>query len=134
MKSKVRIISAIVFCIYLVAVSILCFMKTDGTSFPDYEIFGIGIDKIGHLIMFIPFTALGYLTFAGQWKQIWKHFILLGGIILFGVAVASGTEMAQGLLGYRSSDIWDFIADLSGMATGGIITSAFILYKTKRIK
>ena len=134
MKSRVRLISAIVFCIYLVAVGILCFVKADGIPMLDYRIFGLGIDKIGHLIMFIPFPALGYMTFVGEWKETWRHFLLLGCIIILGVAIASGTEMVQSMTGYRSSDIWDFAADISGMAAGGIMTSALILYRTTKAK
>jgi VanZ family protein len=127
MKSRTRVISAIVFCIYIAAVLLLCIMKPDTLPQTSFMLFGIEADKLAHFLMFLPFPILSYAAFAGEWKPSWKHLLLLVGLMSAGVASAMGTELIQTLLEYRSGDYDDFAADMIGMAAGGIITIVYIL-------
>lgn len=129
MKKKTRTISAIVFCIYIAAVLVLCFMKPDDIPQPTFTIFGLEADKIAHFFMFAPFPVLSYAAFAGNWKQSWKHLLLLTGLLIAGIGSAMGTEYIQTLLEYRSGDAYDFAADIIGMAAGGLVTAVYILSK-----
>lgn len=131
MKKRTRTISAIVFCIYIAAVLVLCFMKPDDLPQPTFTILGIQADKIAHFFMFAPFPILSYAAFAGDWGQPWKHLLLLTLLMTAGVAAAMGTELIQSLIGYRSGDCGDFVADMTGTAVGGIMTASYILSKKK---
>lgn len=131
---KTRIISVIVFCIYIAAVLVLCFMKPDNLPHTPFMIFGIQTDKIAHFFMFAPFPMLAYAAFAGKWDNVWKHLLLLAGLLAAGTAAAIATEVVQMVLGYRSADANDFSADMLGMAAGGFITAVYILFNKQRTR
>ena len=132
MKKMTRTIAAIVFCIYIAAVMVLCFMKTDNLPQPSFLILGIEADKVAHFLMFAPFPLLSYMVAAGAWKKPWHHFMLLGCLMLLGVAAAMATEQVQTLLTYRPGDVRDTTADTYGIVAGGLLTAAYILHKTKK--
>lgn len=132
MNKRTRTIYAIAFCTYIAAVLLLCFIKTDGLQQPSFLIFGIEADKIAHFLMFLPFPVLAYATFAGKWNEAGRHFILTGILTVAGTLAAIATEYIQALLGYRSGDVNDFIADVIGIVTGGCAVSIYLLNKFKR--
>lgn len=132
MKLKMRYISAFLLCAYIVAVAILCFMKPSSLPQVELDFFGIPMDKVVHFIMFLPFSILAYMTFwptdAGRLR---KMAVLLITVI-FGAGMAVATERIQAMTGYRSGDIRDFAADMTGILTGAALTALFILLKKNR--
>ncbi len=64
-------------------------------------------DKVVHFVLFAGLALLGYWNLGS---------ITL--VVLFAVALAGGTELLQGLLPYRSTEIWDFLAGAGGALAG----------------
>lgn len=134
MKLNTRHISFIILCIYIAAVAVLCFMKTD--SLPSVELYflGIPLDKIIHFIMFAPFPVLAYMTFwpakAGKAGKLGVLMV----IAAVGAGLAKATERIQSMLGYRNGDPADFMSDLAGILIGSAIIAAFILFKKENRK
>ena len=67
-------------------------------------------DKVLHLGLFLGLALLGYLNVPS---------IMV--VTAFAVVVAGGTEILQGFTAYRSSELWDFVADLVGTGIGLVI-------------
>lgn len=132
MQLKMRYISAFLLCAYIVAVAVLCFMKPSSLPQVEMDFFGIPMDKVVHFIMFLPFSILAYMTFwpadAGKLR---KMAVLLV-IVIFGAGMAVATERIQAMTGYRSGDIRDFVADMTGILAGAALTALFILLKKDR--
>lgn len=66
-------------------------------------------DKVVHFVMFAGLALLGYWNVGS---------ITL--VALFAVTLAGGTELLQGFLPYRSTEIWDFLAGAGGALVAGI--------------
>lgn len=130
--SRTRIIFIVSFCLYIAAVAFLCFAKPDDLPQMPQFWFGLPADKIAHFLMFLPFPVLAYATFAGKWNEAGRHFILTGILTVAGTLAAVATEYIQALLGYRSGDVNDFIADVIGIVAGGCAVSIYLLNKFKR--
>ena len=132
MQLKMRHISAFLLCAYIVAVAVLCFMKPSSLPQVELDFFGIPMDKVVHFIMFLPFSILAYMTFwPADAGRIRKLAVLLV-ILIFGAGMAVATEKIQAMTGYRSGDIMDFAADMTGILTGAALTALFILLKKDR--
>ncbi len=116
-------------CIYLAAVAYLCFMKPDDLPEVRPDIFGIPLDKIVHFLMFFPFPIVAYEAFKPKGGRKLIHIAVLMILYSVGLGLAIGTEHIQGMLGYRSEDINDFYADLTGMSCAAIMTAVYILAK-----
>ena len=130
MQLKMRHISAFLLCAYIVAVAVLCFMKPSSLPQVELDFFGIQMDKVVHFIMFLPFSILAYMTFwPADAGKIRKMAVLLV-IVIFGAGMAVATERIQAMTGYRTGDIMDFAADMTGILTGAALTALFILLKT----
>ena len=67
-------------------------------------------DKVLHLGLFFGLALLGYLNVPS---------IMV--VTAFAVLVAGGTEILQGFTAYRSSELWDFVADLVGTGVGLVV-------------
>lgn len=120
------------FCIYIGAVLFLCLMKPDDIPQPEIDLFGIPLDKVVHFLMFLPFPVLSFSVFYDRSSKTMTNLLIIAIILLFGTVAAYGTEYLQSLTEYRSSDITDVYADLTGLAVGGISTAIFTLIrKTK---
>ena len=103
---------------YLAAVAYLCFARLENMNDMALFILGIPADKVAHFLMFLPFPVLMLLCydkFSVRPSQA-VFFALLG--IIAGEALAGFTELMQGRLGYRTADIFDFIADSLGILAG----------------
>lgn len=124
---KRKHISVIILCAYVAAVAVLCFMKGDNIPSMEFSILGIPSDKIAHFIMFVPFPFLTYYTFRTADKIFRKDLTVLLVSLLAGAGFAAGTERIQSMLEYRSGDIMDLAADMTGLLFGCIIT---IIYMT----
>lgn len=117
-KPKHQFILVILFFIYLAFIFYLIFGNTpDGMELPK-SIFGIPFDKCVHFSMFLPFPILG--TFAFRNKSFWRTFAVF---FFIAVVMAFSLEMLQTPLtdGRRATDLWDFVANISGIMTGSLI-------------
>lgn len=119
---KRKHISVIILCAYVAAVAVLCFMKGDNIPSMEFSILGIPSDKIAHFMMFVPFPFLTYYTFRTADKIFRKDLTVLLVSLLAGAGFAAGTERIQSMLEYRSGDIMDLAADMTGLLFGCIIT------------
>lgn len=114
---------------YVVAVALMCFMKTDKIPSAEVSLFGIPADKAVHFIMFFPFPILAYSAFRPSGGGLWKDLAIFAVTLLAGAGFAAGTERIQSMLEYRSGDIVDFAADIAGMACGGMIIIFYMFRK-----
>lgn len=127
-----RLIYGIVFCLYIVAVAVLCFMKTDGLPEIGNSFLGLPMDKIAHFLMFLPFPVLASLTFIDDSLRLGNALAVLAVILVTGTGMAYGTEQLQALTGYRSNDLADFLADLTGLCTGAALTAIYLHINDRR--
>ncbi len=63
-------------------------------------------DKAQHAVGFMLLTATGLAAYPRQYRA------LAWGLLLFGMAI----ELAQSLTTWRQGDIWDWLADATGIA------------------
>lgn len=125
MKVNIKKICIAAFCIYLIAVAVLCFIRPSNLPEVDIKtIFGIPIDKILHLLMFLPYPFLAGMSFLSRKLSILANILTLVILASAGVGIAYGTELIQAQTGYRSYEIADFKADTIGITIGTI--GAFI--------
>lgn len=127
-----RIIFQLLFCLYIAAVAYLCFARPDEFPSLPETWFGMPADKVAHFLMFLPFPFLGYIAFEGNGMNWWKKALLMIGLLTIGFASAIGTEQVQALLEYRSSDSRDLLADYSGLLSGCIITTIYLLIRRRK--
>ena len=118
--------------IYLAAVAYICFASQgDLPSFDEWP-FKIPADKVVHFLMFLPWPILACLSVlpfdAGRTR---KAVIVMMLMTLAGCAIAGVTEWIQGLLPYRSKDIFDCIADCLGLLTGALLFASFYPFLRK---
>ena len=130
MKVKIKTIMTVLFCIYIAALALLCFMKTDSVPDVQLTLFGLPMDKIVHFCMFAPYPVLAFHTFHVK-DGIWRELALLAVLAVTGLAVALGTEQLQGMTGYRSYEIADFYADSIGLATGTALILIQIAFRKR---
>ena len=126
-----RIISAIVFCIYLAAVAFLCFAKPEELPQVPMMWFGIPADKAGHFLMFIPFPILSYMVFGNPEYPVPRQILALSAIMCLGIGLAIGTEQIQAQLAYRQAEFMDLYADAAGLAAGTFMIIMYIIRKKK---
>lgn len=127
-------ISLILFCLYIMAVAVLCF--TQGEQLPELPNtwFGLPSDKVAHALMFFPFTILGYLSFTYEENSTLQKVAVLTVLIAVGCGMAYATESIQRVLGYRAYEISDMKADMAGLGLGTLISIMFIIFSTKKHK
>jgi VanZ family protein len=127
-------ISLILFCLYIMAVAVLCF--TQGEQLPELPNtwFGLPSDKVAHALMFFPFTILGYLSFTSEENSTLQKVAVLTVLIAVGCGMAYATESIQRVLGYRAYEISDMKADMAGLGLGALISIMFIIFSTKKHK
>lgn len=129
---KRKLISAILFCLYLGAVAVLCFIR--GEQLPDMPStwLGIPMDKLAHILMFIPFPLLSYQVFYPYKTGPAGKLGMLSVFTLVGAGVALGTEKIQEALQYRTYEVLDLAADSIGLIIGAVFCAVFILIESKR--
>lgn len=131
---KGKYISITLFCLYLITIAMLCFMR--GEQLPDLPTtwFGIPADKVVHMLMFLPFPMLSYQVFhpdnAGKTRQ-YATLVLL---TVIGAGVALATEKLQGVLEYRAEDKLDMAADFIGLIAGSAICFIYLFILSVRKK
>ena len=132
MTRRQLVISRILFAVYLIAVTVLCFGNFSGPDEVPKELWGVPTDKIVHFLMFFPLPVLVYLVFDRYRGKrlagiLWAVVTFLGGC-----AFAAGTELVQSRLSYRSGDPADFQADFLGLAACTVFIFVIILLKHKK--
>lgn len=126
-EMKRRILYISLFCIYVGSVLFLCLMKPDNLPEKEIFLFGLPADKVAHFTMFLPFTVLSYLVFFNCKRKKSVDIAILAASLFVGAGAATGTEVLQTLTMYRSAEIHDFYADLSGLCTGALAVLLYIL-------
>lgn len=106
-------------------------MKGDGLPEVQFTLFGIPTDKLAHFCMFAPYPVLAFLTFRPEIMSKGRCVLLLLVLAVSGAGLAYGTEQLQGLTDYRSYEIADFYADLTGLGCGFIATMILILVQRR---
>ena len=127
MKRKAIFITA--FVIYLAAVIYLCLMKPDNLPQTELYLFGLPLDKVAHFLMFLPFPALAYMMLWEKGRKTWAELLILLSCLAVGVGIAFLTEHLQAMTQYRSSDIKDIYADMTGLGIGCIVVLINIAIK-----
>ena len=127
MKRKAIFITA--FVIYLAAVIYLCLMKPDSLPQTELYLFGLPLDKVAHFLMFLPFPALAYMMLWEKGRKTWAELLILLSCLAVGVGLAFLTEHLQAMTQYRSSDIKDIYADMTGLGIGCIVVLINIAIK-----
>lgn len=121
------------FVVYLAAVAFLCFMKPDDMPEIQKDLFGIPMDKVAHFLMFLPYPILGAVSFMHKETGIWRNLAVLAVIAIVGAGLAYGTEVIQAQTDYRAYEITDFVADMTGIATGTLLTAAGLIIQKTRL-
>ena len=133
MKVNIKRICIAAFCIYLIAVAVLCFIRPSNLPEVDIKtIFGIPIDKLLHFLMFLPYPFLSGMSFMSRKRSIFVNILILAILVVTGVGIAYGTELIQAQTGYRSYEIADFHADMTGIATGIIISAGYMIINRRK--
>jgi VanZ family protein len=132
MKGRRHHIYIVLFCLYILAVGVVCFARPDEIPQLPLDWFGLSSDKIAHFLMFIPFPILAWLTFVPERLSKSCKSLSLIAISVIGAVIAAATEQIQGALGYRLYEIKDLFADFIGIAVGAIAILAYIALKTER--
>lgn len=117
----------VLFAIYLMAVVFLCFGHFSFDEDVPKSLFNLPADKIVHFCMFFPFPAL--CTFALCRRNVWRSLALA---VIASVADATAIELLQSILtDYRTTDILDLVANMSGIVTGALLSVLFLLVRGK---
>ena len=129
MKVNLKKISLALFCIYLVAVAALCFLRP--SSLPEMNIktfLGLPIDKVLHFLMFLPYPVLSGMSFMRREYLLLRNIFILLVLAVVGIGMAYGTEVIQAQTGYRAYEMADFYADMTGIATGSVAVLAYLIH------
>ena len=130
-KSSIKIMMTILFCLYIAAIVLLCFMKTDGVPDVQFTLFGIPVDKLAHFCMFAPYPVLAFQSFHSKDASLRRDIALIAVLAVSGLGLAYGTEQIQGLTDYRSYEIADFYADSIGLTAGTVAVLTQIIFKKR---
>lgn len=119
--------SCIVFVLYFLTVLYLCFGRISVDEELPRFLWGIPIDKCAHFGMFLPFPI--FCTLAFSRKKPWR---VLSFSLIAGIAVATSIELLQSFLtDYRTTDIWDLVANMAAIAAGGLLTAVFLMLRSR---
>ena len=131
MRTRIKTIMTVLFCIYIAALAFLCFMKTDSVPDVQFTLLGIPTDKLVHFCMFAPYPILAFQTFHPDNASAWRELIILAVLAILGLGLAYSTEQIQSLTDYRSYEIADFYADSIGIAVGTAVVLVQIAFRKR---
>lgn len=120
MKTNSRILARIAFFLYLAVLFFLCFGRFPQSPDMPSELLGIPIDKIVHFCMFLPFPVLAILAFGRKTETVRQSAAAVAVAFLLGCLLAVLTEGGQTLTDYRTGDLLDLAADLTGLVAGAL--------------
>lgn len=116
---------------YILSVMYLCFANFNKLPDVPRQLFGIPMDKIVHFCMFFPFPIFGFYAYDRLTDTPLKALAAVIMLFAFGGIFAGLTEIAQGMLPYRTEDIKDFKADLIGIGLASVIVLAIDIAQMK---
>ncbi|MBQ0025601.1 MAG: hypothetical protein KBT00_07785 [Bacteroidales bacterium] len=132
--SESKVIYRILFIVYLLCLAYLCFgnLASDAKNIsgwlPD-AIMGIPTDKCIHFCMFFPFVLLGLPAIRKD--NVWRA---LATIIIAAVSAAFAFEFLQDVLtDYRTTDPWDFVANITAITFSSILMAVICLIRERRV-
>ena len=128
-RKKITIFFRIVFLLYLAALAYLCFGHFDSLPRVKPYFLGLPIDKVVHFVMFFPFPLLLFAAFDRITVKPWQSLVFALGAFALGCLLAAGTEIGQGLTGYRSPDTRDFLADTVSLGISSLLVLIIDLTK-----
>jgi glycopeptide antibiotics resistance protein len=102
--------------VYMISLIILLISPIEG---PGFRFLGIQSDKWMHILLFGGLAVLLRWNFSRN-HQAW---LLAVGTAL---AIAIAAEIAQGLVAYRSAELWDVVAGLIGAVLGATGIGKFL--------
>lgn len=120
-EKKMRIMWQITAVIYLICIGVLCFGRFESTPDVPRFLLGIPMDKIVHMIMFIPLPIISLYAFYREKGKLGSFVLFLVLMYLAGLMLAAGIEIGQMFTGYRSYELLDFVADTVGLVIGTFI-------------
>jgi glycopeptide antibiotics resistance protein len=123
MTSQRKIITWL-YVIYLLSVITLLVVPFTADLEMDKYIFGIRKDHYVHATMFLPFMGYFWITNKAQQSKI--EFIKYFGL---GILFAASCESLHYFIPYRSFDIHDFFANVTGISSGLLL----FLFKSPKI-
>ena len=127
-----KLITRILFFLYLAAVLFLCFGRFENTPDVPWSFLGIPSDKLVHFCMFFPFPILAFLAFDKYTETPRATFLYSGLTWVLGMLLALGTEWGQAhLTNYRSGEPMDLAADLLALFLGTLIIIYWDIRKQK---
>jgi len=114
--------------LYLSVVLFLCFYNFPPDDSIPKKFLGIQLDKIVHALMFLPAVPLTYFSLPSKWlKGFWIELPLVVLTAVAAATVAGLIELVQGLTPYRSCDLYDFYADIVGIAVASACLVVYLL-------
>ncbi len=128
-----KLITRILFFLYLAAVLFLCFGRFENTPDVPWSFLGIPSDKLVHFCMFFPFPILAFLAFDKYTETPRATFLYSGLTWVLGMLLALGTEWGQAhLTTWRSGDPMDLLADGLSITISTLIVIIWDLSKQKK--
>ena len=122
--------SCILFLLYFSALLYLCFADIHTTKDFIPSLLGIPMDKYAHFCMFFPFPILGVMAF--NRKNFWRTLTF---VIIASIIAAATIEFLQSVLTEsRTSDPYDFVANMAGITSASILTALYGLFFKGNIK
>lgn len=131
MERRLKRIALFLFCFYIVAVILMCVIKTESLPELPKVFLGIPFDKIAHFIMFLPFPILGYSAFYPSECSIAREIAVVMVISVIGFVFAAATEGLQSMTEYRTADSMDMMSNAIGLMTGAAASIIYIIFKRK---
>ena len=113
MKSR---IPTILFVIYIITLITLLVIPTSGTIKLDKTFLGIRTDHFIHATLFLPF--MGYIWIKNLHKKSVTGFLTF---YVAGMLFAAFCESLHYFIPYRSFDIQDFYANVTGLSIGCMV-------------
>ncbi len=99
----------------LIAITVLCFMKTD--SLPKVHM--TNFDKLVHCVMFFFVSGVIYFENTHYFKKAISYQRIVLGSFLIPIIFSGLTELGQEYITpYRQGDWWDFMYDTLGVFLG----------------
>ena len=128
---KLKHISLAIFCIYLLAVVLLCVIRTDSLPELPKTFLGIPLDKIMHFTMFLPFPILGHMAFTPADTEKWRKLAVPVILCVIGFGFALATERLQAMTSYRSCESADLLADMIGIVSGAVAVTVITIIRNR---
>ncbi len=119
---KARIVNTL-FTVYILTIITLLVIPTSGTLKLDKYFLGIRTDHFIHATLFLPFMS--YIWIRNLHRESWSGHLKF---FLIGILFAAFCESLHYFIKYRSFDVHDFYANVTGLTIGNLV----FLFKSPR--